>query len=177
MSEAVSDRPLIVTAQLPHELQARANALRQEHFPPERNYLDAHVTLFHAIPAQCEDELKRCVKSIVGEFAPVCARLLGVMSLGGGTALKLESPAMLDLRDHIADRFHGMLTQQDQHKPRLHVTVQNKVSSRAAKALQAQLTPQIDAQDFAFRGLAIWRYLGGPWEALGDYAFRGKQVI
>jgi hypothetical protein len=37
--------PLIVTAELPPDLQAWATSLRQRHFPPERNYLAAHVTL------------------------------------------------------------------------------------------------------------------------------------
>lgn len=172
MNEDLADRPLIVTAELPAELQAQANALRQAYFPPERNYLDAHVTLFHAIPAHCEDELRQVLKTIAGEYAPVQARLLGIMSLGGGTALKLQSPDMLALRARIAERFHGMLTGQDQHTPRLHVTVQNKVSSKEAKALQAVLAPQIMAQDIAFRGFSLFRYLGGPWEPLGNWRFR-----
>mgnify|MGYP004351873915 CR=1 FL=1 len=46
----MSDSPLILTAQLPADLHRWATALRTEHFPPERNYLEAHVTLFHALP-------------------------------------------------------------------------------------------------------------------------------
>lgn len=171
VSAAASDRPLIVTAQLPPELQARATALRTAHFPPERNFLAAHVTLFHAIPAQCEDELRQVLKTMAREYAPVPAKLLGIMNLGGGTALKLESPAMLELRELIAERFHGMLTQQDQHRPRLHVTVQNKVSRREARALQEELGPQILPQSFAFIALELFRYLGGPWEPLGKWRF------
>ncbi len=167
----VSEAPLIVTAQLPPELHARATALRTAHFPPERNFLAAHVTLFHAIPAQCEDELRQVLKLMARENAPVPAKLLGVMSLGGGTALRLASPAMLDLRSQIAERFHGMLTQQDQHDPRLHVTVQNKVKSSEARALQEVLTPQITPCSFCFTGLEMFRYLGGPWEPLGKWRF------
>lgn len=95
------------------------------------------------------------------------------MSLGRGTALKLESPDMLDLRDLIADRFHGLLTPQDMHRPRLHVTVQNKVSSAEAKALQAELVPLIQPRAFAFRGLALHRYRGGPWDFVREWPFRG----
>ena len=171
VSAPVTDRPLIVTAQLPPELQARATALRTAHFPPERNFLAAHVTLFHAIPALCEGELRQVLKALAREHAPVPAKLLGIMNLGGGTALKLESPAMLALREQIAERFHGMLTAQDQHKPRLHVTVQNKVTSSAARALQEELGPQIMPQGFAFTGLELFRYLGGPWELLGKWRF------
>ena len=51
MSEG--DSPLILTAQLPDDMHARYTALRDAHFPPERNYLEAHVTLFHALPGMC----------------------------------------------------------------------------------------------------------------------------
>ena len=54
------------------------------------------------------------------------------------------------------------------------MTVQNKVSSRQAKALQAELAPQVEPRDFAFRGLGLHRYLGGPWELVEDVNFRGR---
>ena len=166
--------PLIVTALLPEDLQSRADQLRRDHFPPERNFLKAHVTLFHALPPSCEEEVRDCLAAIVRDNAPVPARLLGVMKLGKGTALQLESPHMLELRAHLADRFHGMLTPQDEHTPRLHVTVQNKVSIEAAKALQAHLQDRILPRAFAFRGLGLFAYRGGPWEERRLYTFRGS---
>ena len=169
----MSDAPLILTAQLPPDLHSWATGLRNEHFPPERNYLEAHVTLFHAIPGQCEGEARTFLARLAGEIAPVPARLEGLMSLGGGTALKLSSPDMLQVRDHIADHFHGMLTAQDQHRPRLHVTIQNKVTSKEAKALQAQMAGTVTARDFAFPGLSLYRYMGGPWELVLGFTFRG----
>lgn len=169
----MSDAPLILTAQLPPDLHSWATGLRDEHFPPERNYLEAHVTLFHAIPAQCEPEARSFLARLVGEVAPVPARLEGLMSLGGGTALKLSSPDMISLRDHIADHFHGMLTAQDQHRPRLHVTIQNRVTSKEAKALQAQMAGTVNPRDFAFPGLSLYHYRGGPWELVRSFTFRG----
>ena len=65
------DAPLILTAQLPRDLHARFTALRTAHFPPERNYLEAHVTLFHALPAMCEAEACSVLKRMAAEFAPV----------------------------------------------------------------------------------------------------------
>ena len=85
------DAPLIVTAQLPEGLQGWATGLRNAHFPPERNHLAAHVTLFHALPGFCEAEVIQHVRQLAKEFAPVDARIIGVMSLGGGTAIRLES--------------------------------------------------------------------------------------
>lgn len=165
--------PLILTALLPKDLHSRFTALRAAHFPPERNYLEAHVTLFHAIPPQCEEEVCDLLKRLVSEEPPPSGRVEGIMSLGRGTAIKLTSPEILPIRDDIADHFHGMLTAQDQHRPRLHVTVQNKVTSTEAKALQAELEPEIQPQGFRFRGLALYRYMGGPWEPIREFAFRG----
>lgn len=165
--------PLIVTAEMPPDLFSWANQLRTDHFPPERNYLKAHVTLFHALPPSVEGELRDCLKDLARCNPPVPARLLGIMKLGKGTALQLESKAMIAIWRDLADRFHGMLTPQDEHKPRLHVTVQNKVSIEAAKALQAELAPRVEPRDFAFTGLQVHAYRGGPWEELGRFAFRG----
>ncbi|WP_133364967.1 2'-5' RNA ligase family protein [Qipengyuania sediminis] len=169
-----AEAPLILTAALPNDLQARANALRRQHFPPERNHLDAHVTLFHALPPQVEAELVALLARLSSEYAPVPARLEGLMNLGRGTALRLASPEMLALRAEVAERFHGLLTAQDSHAPRLHVTIQNKVSAAEAKALQAELAGTIAPRDFVFPGLALFRYRGGPWEAVRRFAFRGR---
>ncbi|WP_095011751.1 2'-5' RNA ligase family protein [Tsuneonella mangrovi] len=164
--------PLIVTAELPQALQSRADQLRKAHFPPERNFLSAHVTLLHALPPSVEDEVCDALAE-EARAAPAPARLEGLMNLGRGTALRLSSPAMLALRERLADRFHGLLTPQDMHAPRLHVTIQNKVSPFAAKALQAELSGQIEPRDFAFAGLALHRYRGGPWEFAKRWSFRG----
>lgn len=171
MSERLA--PLIVTAELPQDLYSWATQLRTDHFPPERNYLKAHVTLFHALPPSAEGEVCDVLAAMARDHAPVPARLEGVMKLGKGTALQISSPAMIELWEEIADRFHGLLTPQDEHRPRLHITVQNKVSIEEAKALQADLTPRVMPQDFAFRGLELHAYMGGPWEFLKRWRFRG----
>ncbi|MDG5749627.1 2'-5' RNA ligase family protein [Qipengyuania sp. XHP0211] len=174
MSEG--DASLILTAQLPDDMHARYTALRDAHFPPERNYLEAHVTLFHALPGMCEGEVVTVCERMARDFAPVPGKVVGLMSLGRGTAIKLESLAMLRLRDLLADGFHGLLTQQDQHRPRLHVTIQNKVSGKEAKALQAQLDGTILPRNFTFPGLSLFHYRGGPWEHVKTFAFRGKDT-
>lgn len=175
VGEGLARAPLILTALLPKDLHRWATGLRTTHFPPERNFLEAHVTLFHAIPPQCEDELERLLKRLAGEFAPVDGYLAGLMSLGGGTAFKLESDGLLRLRDGIAEHLRGMLTGQDQHRPRLHVTIQNKVPSAEAKALQDQLEGTFEPRAIAFRGFGLHRYMGGPWEHIRDFAFRGGE--
>lgn len=166
--------PFIVTAELPADLFAWANRLRQTHFPLERNHLAAHVTLFHALAPSLREELPAVLARLAGEFAPPLAEVTGLMNLGKGTALALASPAMLAIRDEIANLFHGMLTAQDQHKPRLHITIQNKVTPEAARVLQAELGPVLPHRKFAFTGLGLHRYCNPHWEAVGTWSFRGK---
>ncbi|WP_120717629.1 2'-5' RNA ligase family protein [Tsuneonella amylolytica] len=164
--------PLIVTAELPEAIQSRADQLRTAHFPPDRNHLRAHVTLFHALPPSAEAEVRDALAA-EARAKPVPARLDSVMNLGRGTAFRIESPQMLALRERLADRFHGLLTPQDEHKPRLHVTVQNKVAPSEAKALQQHLAAGFQSRDFAFAGLALHYYRGGPWETVKRWSFRG----
>lgn len=169
--------PLILTALLPKDLHSWATNLRDCHFPAERNFLEAHVTLFHALPPQYGSEIADHCKGLVARLGPVEAELTGVMPMGKGTALRLESEGMMALRDSIADHFHGLLTGQDQHSPRLHITIQNKVTIEQAKALQQELSGFVEARRFNFRGLGLFRYRGGPWEAVGEHVFRGCERV
>lgn len=170
-----SSAPLIVTAELPAPLQTWADGLRKTHFPPERNHLRAHVTLLHALPYHVLDEAKALLSHMAAQTAPVEARLSGIMDLGSGTAIRIDSPAMMDIRAGIADHFHGLLTLQDDHVPRLHVTVQNKVLRKDAIALQMSLEAAFMARSFTFTGLALHHYLGGPWGDAGHWSFRGAK--
>ncbi len=166
--------PFIVTAELPRDLFAYANGLRRTHYPVERNRLDAHVTLFHALAPSLLGELKPLLSAMAGEFSAPDARLNGVMDLGKGTALAIHSPAMLAAREEIAERFHGALTAQDNPAPRLHITVQNKVERAAAWALQQELASAELTRAFRFTGLGLHIYRGGPWETIGIWPFRGS---
>ncbi len=166
--------PLILTAELPGDLHRRFTELRRAHYPPERNHLEAHVTLFHALPPMIEVELAGLLGRLTAATAPIRGTVEGVMPFKQGTAIRLASPDLLDLRDEIAEHLYGLLGAQDSHRPRLHVTIQNKVAPREAKALQAELAATIQPQAFAFPGLALHRYCGGPWEFVRRWPLRGK---
>jgi hypothetical protein len=167
--------PFIVTAELPPEVFAWADRLRRAHYPPERNHLRAHVTLFHSFAPSLLEELRRYLPGVAAQHAPAAAKVIGPMDLGTGTAIELRSEAMLAIREEIAGHFHGALTAQDRHEPRLHVTVQNKVAKEAAGTLQRELAKALEARAFRFTGLGLHLYRGGPWEQLGSWRFRGKE--
>lgn len=169
--------PIIMTASMGPADQAWANALRRAHFPPERNVLDAHITLFHHLPGAYEAEAVARVKALVAEFATPDARLSDVMNLGRGVAYRIHSPALLTIRDLMAEGLHGLLTAQDQGQPRLHITVQNKVEPAVAKALLQQLAAEFASRRLEITGLELHRYMGGPWEPIGRWRFRGRQHL
>jgi hypothetical protein len=166
--------PFIVTGELPGNVLAWADGLRRAHYPPERNKLAAHVTLFHAFAPSLREELIGVLGRYAAEYAPPRARIEGLMDLGGGTALAIRCPALLAVRGAIAEHFHGALTAQDQHQPRLHITIQNKVERPAARALQAELAASLIPRDFTFTGLGLHLYHESHWDSLGTWRFRGK---
>lgn len=173
MSEAGGRAPLLVTAELPAEVFAWAEGLRRAHYPPQRNRMGAHVTLFHALPPSAEPELRRLLGALARRAAPE-AEIAGLMDLGRGTAFAVESAAMLGIHAELAERLHGLVQQQDARPLRLHVTVQNKVPRAAALALQAALAEAPRPQRFRFRGLALSHWRDELWRMGPLYAFRGQ---
>ena len=166
--------PIIITAEMGKADQAWANALRRAHFPPERNFLDAHITLFHHLPPSHLPEIKSRLAALASGCPPPVAHLSEVMLLGRGVAYRIESPELLAIRDELAHDFSGLLIPQDQARPRLHITVQNKVEPPVAKALHAQLAAEFRPRPLAISGLAADYYRGGPWENIGRWSFRGN---
>jgi hypothetical protein len=164
--------PIIVTALFGESDFAWLEGLRRTHYPAERNQVPAHLTLFHHLPPSVEGELSDRLAGYAKGPAPR-ARLAGVIDLGEGTAFRVESIELEDIRGDLADALAGLLTPQDQAPWRPHVTIQNKVEPREARRLQTQLRASFQARPLAIRGLASWRYLGGPWEPLKRHMFRG----
>lgn len=134
--------------------------------------MPAHLTLFHHLPPSIETELGHRLAGYA-VAPPPRARLAGVIDLGAGTALRVESEELEDIRYDLAEAFRGLLTPQDQAPWRPHVTIQNKVEPKEARRLQQQLRTGFEPRPLAIRGLASWRYLGGPWEPVRTYVFRG----
>jgi 2'-5' RNA ligase len=164
------DGPLILSAVLDAPVQRRLDALRRAHFPPERNHLDAHVTLFHHLPGAHEDAVAARVAQAV-QRTPPPIDVTGVRSLGRGVAVVLASPELAAVRAGLARAFAPWLTTQDRSTHDLHVTVQNKVAPAAARALHEELAASFVPERTRAVALALWRYRGGPWEAVARFAF------
>ena len=164
-------QPLILTLQMDESSQERFDRLRELHFPPERNYLNAHLTLFHKLPGEREAEMSTDLREICREHEPLVLAVTGLRFLGRGVAYELSSPQVSALRRELAKRWEPWLGEQDRQGFKPHVTVQNKVSSERARVLHEQLQATFSPFEVEGLGLSLWHYLGGPWEPAASYLF------
>jgi len=166
-------QPLILTLALDPASQGFFERERQRWFPPSRNLIPAHVTLFHHLPG---DELPRVQDDLARRCAAEKATAFtvdGLRSLGRGVAYTVHAPAVAAFRARLAAEWQAGLTAQDRQGWRPHVTVQNKVDPAETRALHARLLRDFAPFDGMATGVTLWRYLDGPWAVEGDFAFTG----
>ena len=159
----------IVTLRLDEVSQAHFDALRQLHFPPERNQIAAHVTLFHTLPEEAwvEEQLQVTAAATQRFFLDVT----GLQFLGKGVAYRLQAAELLHLHTELARSFAEDLTPQDRQRFQPHVVVQNKVAPVVARELMKTLEEGLSPWKVRADGLDLWHYKGGPWEHARSFWF------
>ncbi len=162
--------PLILTLQLDAESHEYFDRLRCRHFPPELNFIAAHVTLFHALPDREFTAITEALRTASAIQPALPIQVSGLRNLGRGVAFQLQSPALIDLRQSLAKQWHDWLTPQDRQKFQPHVTVQNKVLPEIARETLALLKTAA-TPDVTGMGLQLWKYRSGPWEQLVAFPF------
>jgi 2'-5' RNA ligase len=151
----------VATARLDEESSRRLNLLRAKYFPPHRNFLDAHATLFHKLTAGALAVLE----SATAEAAPRAfeVALPGPFPLGRGVAIGIESERLVALRAHLMRRLFAELSPQDRQGYRPHVTIQNKVSAAEAAECLEEVRRLWTPSVARVEGIDLWEYQGGPW--------------
>lgn len=163
--------PLILTALLEASAQSTLQALRDAHFPPERNIVPAHVTLFHALPGAELASVEAALDEATAAEAMQKAVLGPPRFLGRGVALELRSEALAALRAHLALEWATWLSPQDRQGWRPHATIQNKATPDVARALHARLLAEWTLRPVRVVALRLWWYRGGPWELRREFPF------
>lgn len=165
--------PLIVTADFSATDFGWLEGLRRAHYPAELNRVPVHLTMFQGLPPSAVDEVKQQLAFHSAGPTPR-AMVAGLMNLSGGVAFRVVSDELESIREAIADHFHGLLCAPDAAGWRPHVTIQNKVPPRQAKALLDELEAGFRPRPLGIAGVSVHRYRGGPWETLATYKFRGR---
>ncbi|WZP00576.1 2'-5' RNA ligase family protein [Isosphaeraceae bacterium EP7] len=160
----------VATLKLDDEALDRLNALRKQYFPPARNFLDAHVTLFHKLTAESLTILEGAVAEIAPRSFEV--ELARPYSLGRGVAIRIESECLLSIRNQLATRLHADLSAQDRQPYKPHVTIQNKVTAEEASKSLVAIGGEWNPGVARVEGIDLWEYLGGPWQHHGRLVFQ-----
>ena len=163
--------PLIVIAELGQGDFARLDALRRDYYPPERNRVPAHLTLIRSLPPSAEMEVRHSLARAASREPPQ-AEISGLLDLDNGVALRVHSPELERIHEELATEFHGLLTSQDQGRWTPHVTIQNKVEPRVARALFRLLREGFEPRQLEVTGLQLVRYVDGAWEPISRWRFR-----
>jgi len=151
--------PLILTLRLDDESQRFFNELRLRYFPPERNFLNAHLTLFHKLP-----DTSALAEQLASLRLPGFElQVSGLINLGAGVAYRLESKELKEIHQILRGDLIDVLSPQDKQGFRPHITIQNKTTPAASKALLEELTADFKPFTVQAMGLDLWEYLGGPW--------------
>lgn len=165
--------PLILTVWLDDASFGRLDALRRQHFPPERNQVPAHLTLFHALPGEEAGAIMRDLAALCARQRRFALEATGPRSLGRGVAIAFASSALVQLRQALAREWRDWLTPQDSAPIAPHVTIQNKVAPAAARDLLRRLEGEMRPMTAQAEGLLLWRYLDGPWQLARRFRFGG----
>ena len=166
----MSDAPLIITLLLDESSAAFFNELRKKYFPPERNFLSAHLTLFHHLPAT-EPTIITDLEHWSHEQSLLFLKITEVKSIGKGVAYKIENASLLQLHKKMQHKWNDWLTPQDKQRLWPHVTIQNKVAVAEARNTQAILQASFEPFIAKGTGFGLWSYQGGPWKALRVFPF------
>ncbi|NWG91760.1 MAG: 2'-5' RNA ligase family protein [Parvularculaceae bacterium] len=164
---------IILTLQFDEASDALFQDLRRRHYPPGRNRVGAHLTLFHALPSVKENAIIREAARLAKSTPPFPVRVEGPMRLGRGVALRIEGGRLADLRQALAAKFSDHLTGQDREEFRPHVTIQNKVAPHVAAALQDHLAQTLPPFLAMAEGFQLWRCGDGKWTPLAAVPFQG----
>ena len=159
---------LILTLQLDESAQTFYEDLRRRYFPPERNLIPAHLTLFHQLPD--DNSTAETVGSLLQSVEGFPLTSPTARSIGRGVAVFFQSEHLRALHAALSCAFEPDLIPQDRQRFQPHIVVQNKVAPEVARQTLPRLQSIPLLEPHAI-GLTLWRYLGGPWERVGDFPF------
>lgn len=164
--------PLVLTLLADDNAFDFFDGLRRAHFPPERNFLPAHITLFHHLPGDQEPSIRETLQTVCEQTEVLRLNFPNVRFLGRGVAVAVDCPELVLLRRRLAAVWDGWLGRQDRQTYLPHVTIQNKVEPEEARRLYGRLSAGWEGFAGRGRGLLLWRYVGGPWELSAEFRFR-----
>lgn len=192
--DAEEEAVCVLTFIVSSSLHKAMTNLRQRYFPSGLNKLDAHVTLFHALPvSKLESDIYPALKEIAANSSPYQIMPGGVFALGKrGFAVRLahgnvRAQYSKQVYEKLQEKWQMFLSRQDMAAPSFHWTLMNKVTQpEKVQEAMDETTAWLDGhatvldpkpvQTGFVEGLCLWRYDDGRWKDPERFVFaREKQ--
>jgi 2'-5' RNA ligase len=157
----IRDNTFVLTLGMDEVSFARLDELRRRYFPPDINFIPAHLTLFHALTPEQVSRLVGAHPGLSGPSIPL--QFVRPLLIGRGVAIQVAGGELTELQRRLIGALGAGLTRQDRAPFRPHVTIQNKVTRADAKATFSQVASNFEPWSGRGIGLDVWRYLGAKW--------------
>ena len=154
---------------------------RKKYFPPRLNRLEAHITLFHALPgSQLEESIKPTLREISSKTSQFHLLAATPFRLNKGIAIGLPKSSGSDdarqVHQQLKAAWADFLSRQDAGGFAAHYTIMNKVDDEkeVQKAFE-QVQQEWKGCHGTVLGLSLFKYDRGNWVHNEDFKFAPNQ--
>jgi 2'-5' RNA ligase len=157
----IRDNTFVLTLGIDEVSFARLDEWRRRYFPPDINFIPAHLTLFDALTPEQVSRLVSAHPGLSGQSIPL--QFVRPFLIGRGVAIGVAGGELTTLHGRMIEAVGQGLTRRDRAPFRPHVTIQNKVTREHARATFARVASNFEPWSGRGIGLDVWRYLGAQW--------------
>ncbi|CAJ2514074.1 Uu.00g021930.m01.CDS01 [Anthostomella pinea] len=163
----------VLTLQTDSAHQATMSEWRKRYFPAKMLKVDAHISLFRALPDSILSTIKSDIASAASGTTPFAISASKPFRMGRGVGLSVTGLEPADeLFRQLQTKWYDVLSQQDRGKFRGHYTLMNLVNDEeAVKRCLEDVRREFGGCDGEVTGLSLWRYDRGWWRHDQDFAF------
>lgn len=164
-------KPLIVTLKLDEPARTYFNTLREKYYPAHFNYVEAHLTLFHSLPAG-----EKKIHEALYLFSKRChieLTISGLANTRNGISYIISSPELQQMHASLQHAIKEHVKGKDKQELMPHITIQQKVTAFKAGLLYKSLSA--DFKSFVCKGTGFSTYIYDKrqWIHYADHDFNG----
>ena len=159
-------------------LHSAMNKLRVQYFPSHLNKLEAHITLFHALPeSKLQPEVLPAIEELAARTAKFEVAATSPFKIKKGIAIGFPKDhggnGSRSIHRTLVEQWKDFVSSQDSHF-NAHYTVMNKVDDQGKvdEAFQ-EVQSGFKAYFGEAEGLSLWKYHRSGWEHVRNLEFRG----
>src|SRR5579871_438064 len=96
-----TEHPLILTPRFADRDIEYFDCLRSAHFPSARNFLRAHLTMFHRLPGEYGEQIGATLDDEVRRSGAFAIDVVALRHLGAGVAFSVSSEQLSSVRARL----------------------------------------------------------------------------